>query len=41
MDTVAIVVGLVKRKILLPELRMESYPVFETFHVTYRVIIVP
>jgi hypothetical protein len=41
MDTVAIVVGFVKRKILLPELRMKSYPVFETFHMTYRVIIVP
>jgi hypothetical protein len=41
MDTVAIFNGLVKRRILLPELIMNSYPVFETFHMTYRVIIVP
>jgi len=40
MDTVAIVIGL-KRKILLPELRMKSYLVFETYCMTYRVIIVP
>jgi hypothetical protein len=40
MDTVAFVVGL-KRKILVPELRMKSYPVFETYRMTYRLIIVP
>jgi hypothetical protein len=34
LDTVAIMVELVKRKILLPELRMKSYPVFGTFYMT-------